>query len=126
MAKESGLFEGLKEHYSLEEAGEAIDGLLARYGESCRISFRGTDAEIIDSYLVDDVRVRHTVCEIIARTGVTKRTYEDLSAEWQLHNLSYRAGIRRESAKDVSLDYDRDPRAAVRLATGIFDMLDIE
>lgn len=120
------LFHHLKEHYSLAEAKEVIDRMLEPYGETCRITFRNSDAEIIDSYLVDDIDVRRTVCEIIARTGITKRSYEDLSAEWRVHNVSYRAGIKRSSAKDVSLDYAGDPRKSVRAASKLFDKLDLE
>lgn len=86
------MFENLKDSYTLKEAQETIDAILAQYGDSVRIQFRETDAEIIDSYLVDDMEVRHTVCKIISRTGVTQRSYEDLPAEWQVHNVSYRLG----------------------------------
>ncbi len=120
------MFEDLKEHYTAEEAKEAIDRILSPYGDTVRITFREKDAEIIDSYLVKDQNTRHTVCEIMARTGLTKRTYEDLSAEWQVHNVSYRVGYKPDHAKDVSLDYTEDPRKAVRLATKIFDTLHIE
>lgn len=120
------LFRNLKERYTKEEAKQVIDGLLSKYGDTVRIAFRETDAEIVDSYLVDSMDDRHLVCEIIARTGVTKRTYEDLSAEWRFHNVSYKAGIKKDSAKDVSLDYGKDPRAAVRIATDVFNKLDLE
>ena len=70
--------------------------------------------------------MRHKVCEIIARTGLTERTYENLSAEWQVHNVAYKVGIGKASAKDVSLDYAKDPRATVRLSSDLFDKLDIE
>ena len=43
------LFAPLKPRYSVEEATAAIDAILAPYGETCRISFRRTDAEIVDS-----------------------------------------------------------------------------
>lgn len=124
--KPEELFRNLKQSYTREEAKALIDSLLEKYGGSCAITFRSTDAEIVDSYLVKDIDTRHLICEIVARTGVTKRSYEDLSAEWQVHNASYHAGIMRDHAKDVSLDYDKDPRAAVRLATAVFDKLDIE
>lgn len=120
------MFEDLKDHYTIDEARDAINKLLAGYGDTVRITFRKTDAEITDSFLVRDTATRHTVCEIIARAGVTGRTYEDLSAEWQVHNVSYRLGYKPDSARDVSLDYAEDPRRSVRLATKIFDALNIE
>ena len=120
------MFEELKDSYTLNEAKQTIDGMLKMYGDTVRITFREKDAEIIDSYLVNDMSVRHAVCEIIARTGVTQRTYEDLSAEWQVHNVSYQVGYKPDHAKDVSLDYAEDPRRSVRLATKVFDKLGIE
>lgn len=113
----------LKEHYTPLEAKELIDGLLTKFGKSCRIDFRKKDAEIIDSYLVKDVDARRLICEIIARTGITKRQRDDLSAEWRVHNVSYQIGFLRWASKDVSLDYNKDPRGVVRLATGIFRKL---
>lgn len=110
----------------MAEAKAQIDALLKKYGETCRIEFRKTDAEITDSYLVSSMEDRHAVCKLIAATGITDRTYEDLSAEWEVHNAAYAVHVARASAKDVSLDYDGDPRFTVRLATKIFDILDIE
>lgn len=124
--KNEELFRNLQETYTQEEAKAAIDSILEKYGETVRISFRKKDAEIVDSYLVNSQDDRHTICEIIHRTGVTQRDYEDLSAEWMVHNAAYKAHVGRQHAKDVSLDYDKDPRRMVRAATGIFDKLDIE
>lgn len=120
------MFEDLKETYPMEEAKQVIDEMLRPYGDTVRITFREKDAEIIDSYLVRDAAVRRTVCEIIARTGLTERTYADLSAEWQVHNVSYRARYRKKHAKDVSLDYHGDKRRSVRAATRIFNRLNLE
>ena len=111
---------------SPKEAKKQIDEILKRYGESCTIEFRKTDAEITDSFLVTSKLDRHLICEIISRTGLTGRDYEDLSAEWEFHNAAYNANIERGSAKDVSLDYGRDPRRLVRWATKIFDLFNIE
>ena len=88
--------------------------------------FRETDAEIKDSFLVDSKLDRHMSCEIISRTGLTRRSYEDLSAEWEFHNAAFSANIERGSARDVSLDYGKDPRRIVRWATKIFDFFNIE
>lgn len=120
------LFSHLKAHYTVEEAKETIDKILLKYDPRCVIAFRRTDAEIIDSFKVDSMDDRHVICEIIARTGVTKRDYEDLSAEWEFHNAAWAAHVKRSSAKDVSLDYGADPRWVVRFATKVFDVLDIE
>ena len=119
-------FRFLPVRLSPEEAKRQIDEILQRYGESCAIEFRETDAEIIDSYLVTSKLDRHLICEIISRTGLTGRSYEDLSAEWEFHNAAYNANIERGSAKDVSLDYGDDPRRIVRWATKIFDFFNIE
>lgn len=118
--------ENLKEHYTVEEATSLINQVLSKYGESVKINFRKKDAEITDSFLVTNEEDRHFVCKIITRTGVTNRTFENLSAEWQVHNVSYCVGFMKEKSKDVSLDYADDPRKAVKIATEIFDKLDIE
>lgn len=124
--KRKELFKALPEKLELQKAKEMIDGMLEKYSETCKIEFRETDAEIIDSYLVDSQDDRHIVCEIIARTGITQRDCEDMAAEWQVHNVAYYAGVGKSHAKDVSLDYGKDPRASVRLATAVFDKLNIE
>lgn len=118
--------EGLKEKYTLEEAKEEIDSMLRKYGETCRIDFRKKDAEIADSYLVRSMADRRRICAVIARTGITGRNKNELSAEWRVHNVSYRVGFMKSHSKDVSLDYERDPRGAVRLATWIFKKLHLE
>lgn len=125
-AKMEALFAALQERYTVEEAKTAIDEILRPYGETCKIQFRKADAEIIDSYRVDSQDDRHVICEIIHRTGLTERTYENLAAEWMVHNVSYAAGVYKAHAKDVSLDYGKDPRAAVVAATELFDALNIE
>ena len=116
----------LQTSYTKEEAKAAIDAILKPYSETCKISFRKKDAEIIDSYLVDSALVRHRVCAIVARSGITKRSYEDMCAEWLLHNLSYKFHFMRKQSKDVSLDYDGDPRFLIRLITAFMDKLDME
>lgn len=120
------VFRSLPEKLSLSEAKERIDEILCRYGENCSVEFREFDAEIIDSYLVNSQEDRHLVCEIISRTGLTDRSYENLAAEWEVHNAAYRLNVARSDAKDVSLDYRGDPRKSVRLATALFDKLDLE
>ncbi len=126
MRETDRLFSRLRQSYTTEEAKTAIDALLEPFGENCRVTFRRTDAEITDSYLVDSQTIRYLVCEIIRRTGLTERSYENLAAEWMVHNASYDMGVFREDARDVSLDYAEDPRPVVKLATGLFDALDIE
>lgn len=120
------IFRFLPERLNPEEAKKQIDEILKRYGENCTIEFRETDAEIRDSYLVTSKLDRRLICEIISRTGLTGRSYENLSAEWEFHNAAYSANIERSSARDVSLDYGRDPRRLVRWATRIFDFFNIE
>ena len=120
------VFRFLPARISTKKAKRQIDEILKRYGSSCEIEFRETDAEIKDSYLVTSKLDRHLICEIISRTGLTGRSYEDLSAEWEFHNAAYSVNLERGSAKDVSLDYGQDPRRIVRWATKIFDFFNIE
>ena len=120
------LFFHLKPRYSVAEAEVRINALLEPYGENCRIVFGEKYAEIIDSYLVSSRKLRHLVCELIHRTGLTERSYENLAAEWMVHNAAYDAGVYRGHAKDVELVYAADPRLSVKLATEVFDVLNIE
>ena len=120
------LFFHLKPRYSTAEAKVRIDALLEPYGENCRVVFYKTYAEITDSYKVRSQKLRHLICELIRRTGLTERSYEELAAEWMVHNAAYDAGVFRGHAKDVALDYTEDPRTSVKLATKLFDALDIE
>lgn len=126
MRSPDDLFFHLKDRYTPAEAKARIDALLEPYGESCKIEFRRKDAEIIDSYRVKSKAIRHLVCEIIRRTGLTGRSYENMAAEWMVHTASYEAGVSKAHAKDVSLDYEEDPRLSVKWATRVFDLLDIE
>lgn len=120
------LFARLRPGYSVKEAKREIDDILRKYGDNCEAVFERTYVDIIDSYKVHSRDDRHLICEIIARTGLTERDYENLSAEWEVHNVAWYAHVGRSSAKDASLDYNGDIRFAVRAATAIFDALDIE
>ena len=126
MSYAAALFSHLKPRYTVAEAKVRIDALLEPYGENCRVVFYETYAEILDSYKVSSQKVRHLVCELIRRTGLTERSYENLAAEWMVHNAAYDAGVFRGHARDVALDYTEDPRTSVKLATKLFDALDIE
>ena len=118
--------QGLKESYTLETAKEAIDKLLEPYGEDVRIPFLPKAAEITNSYKVRDADLRHVICMIISRCGVTKRDYDDLCAEWRFHNDAYDINFKRASAKDVTLDYDGDERTGVRIATALYKAVEHE
>ena len=120
------VFEGLKESYSIEEASALINSILLKYSLECKVVFGKKAVEITDSYKVTSMSDRHRICAIITRCGVTQRDYEDLSAEWKFHNAAWNAHFERSHAKDVTLDYDRDPRKSVRIATAVLDALDIE
>ena len=129
----AGGLQKIREHYyphcsseKMRIAEEEINQLLCKYGPECRIYFLRTAATIINSWKVTSKEERHQICRIIADTGITDRSFENLSAEWELHNVSYHAHIGREHAKDVDLDYEKDPRKLVRVATELFDRMDIE
>lgn len=127
MDKQSAaVFDGLQQTYTVAEAKREIDAILAAYAPECEILFGKTAAEIINSYKVNSRFDRYRICEIIVRTGLTGRDCENLAAEWMLHNAAWKAHVGRAGAKDVSLDYKRDPRAPVHLATELFDFFDIE
>lgn len=113
-------------HYTPEQAEEEINSMLINYGPECKVQFYDDAAKIKNSYLVHSELVRHRVCAVIANTGLTARSFENMSAEWLLHNICYHLHIRRSSAVDADLDYTRDRRFIVRLLTKIMDIFDIE
>lgn len=115
--------ETLKESYSINEAKEIIDRILSVFGKDCSVNFTDYFADIINSYKVTSKKARHLVCEIIRRTGITNRSKENLSAEWQVHNAAWYMGVAKSHAKDASLDYTQDPRKYVRVATSVFEVL---
>ena len=87
----------------------------------------GEDAfKITYSYMVKSWRDRHLICAILAHTGATERSFENLAAEWRFHNAAFRLHLQRRSARDVDLDYTRDPRWPIRAVTAVLDWLDIE
>ena len=55
------VFRFLPERLSPKEAKRQIDDILKKYGSSCEIEFRETDAEIKDSYLVTSKLDRHLI-----------------------------------------------------------------
>ena len=127
MDKQSAaVFDGLQQTYTVAEAKREIDAILSAYAPECEIIFGKTAAEIMESYKVDSRSDRYRICEIIVRTGLTVRDCENLAAEWMVHNAAWEMHVGRSGAKDVSLDYRRDPRAVVHLATEVFDALNIE
>ncbi len=115
-----------KPHYTLKEAEDEINSVLSCYGPDCKIEFYDDAAKIRNSYLVSSEFIRHRVCAVIANTDLTPRSFENMSAEWLLHNICYRLHIKRSSSIDADLDYIRDRRFTVRLVTWVMDILDIE
>ncbi len=113
-------------YYTQAEAEKEINSMLMNYGPECKIQFYNDAAKIKNSYLVRSELIRHMVCAVIANTGLTARSFENLSAEWLLHNICYHLHIKRSSAVDADLDYTRDRRFAVRILTKIMDIFDIE
>lgn len=113
-------------HYTLKEAEEEINSMLINYGPECKVEFYDDAVKIRNSYLVRSELIRHRVCAVIAHTDLTARSFENMSAEWLLHNICYKLHIKRSSAVDADLDYTRDRRFIVRLLTEIMDIFDIE
>ena len=72
------------------------------------------------------VRDRHRVCRIIAATGLTERSYEHLSAEWQLHNMAWDLRFFPSRAADADLDYGRNSFWLIDVVVWIMDALNIE
>ena len=118
--------EQLEDFYTQDEAAALINRILEPWSPLCRLSFTEGGFKISYSYMVKSWHDRHLICAILANTGATARSCESLEAEWRFHNIAYDMHIRRRSARDVDLDYERDPRRIVRAVTALFDWLDIE
>ena len=124
----SKIDEEIKDGYTTEEAKDEIDGILSKYsGDSesskCRIEFNESAAKITNSYKVTSRYDRQKISEIIRRTGLTNREYDNMSAEWLGHNICYTLHIKRQSTKDVDIDYDGDERFYVRAGAKALEIL---
>lgn len=119
---------------SARSASEAVcyelsnHGILSKYsGDSesskCRIEFNESAAKITNSYKVTSRYDRQKISEIIRRTGLTNREYDNMSAEWLGHNICYTLHIKRQSTKDVDIDYDGDERFYVRAGAKALEIL---
>lgn len=108
---------------SVHRASSEINDLLAPYGDDCAIRFHADRVTLTNSYRVRSRSKRLQICGLIARTELTDRSRESLSAEWFFHNLAYELHVRRSSARDADLDYRQDTRKSVRLVTDIFEKL---
>ena len=113
-AKLQEIEEQVEDFYTEDEAVALVNGILEPWSPLCRLSF-GEDAfKITYSYMVKSWRDRHLICAILAHTGATERSFENLAAEWRFHNAAFRLHLQRRSARDVDLDYTRDPRWPIR------------
>ena len=125
-AKLQEIEEQVEDFYTEDEAVALVNGILEPWSPLCRLSF-GEDAfKITYSYMVKSWCDRHLICAILAHTGATERSFENLAAEWRFHNIAFRLHLQHRSARDVVLDYTRDPRWPVRAVTAVLDWLDIE
>ena len=115
----------LSESYSQLSSSEAINGILAKYSDNVRVGFYDEDcvAKITDSSLVSSAYDRLLISSILSRTEGFRRQPTEISAEWRMHNVCYRLGIKKSSARDVDIDYVEDPRKIVRVATKILRII---
>ena len=126
MKKRNNSAEGLLPHYELDAAEREINAILSKWSPDCRVVFKEDAAKIVNGYYVRSVRDRHRVCRIIAATGLTERSYEHLSAEWQLHNMAWDLRFFPSRAADADLDYGRNSFWLIDVVVWIMDALNIE
>ncbi len=119
-----------KESYTEEEAKAEIEKITAEYGDTCKVTFQENDVMITDSHLVTSRYDRQKICEIISRTGVTKRDCGNMSAEWFGHNIVYDLHFidsgKREQARTVNIDHLKDPRTKYQTVFNILDFMGME
>lgn len=113
----------LKEQYSVEEALEAIQSVLDRYSPDCKARFFEKELEIRNGHLVRSRRDRLKISLILSRCGLTEREYDNLAAEWLLHNLAYDLHFMRVSARHAALDFGHNIRCVADYATRILEIL---
>ena len=112
----------IEDSYTKEKAIAEIETIASKYGDDIDITFEDAAVKIKNSYKINSRYDRQKICMIITRSGVTDREYDNLSAEWFGHNvLSF-----IPNAKDVDLDYVKDPRNEVRFITNFLEMLGFE
>lgn len=100
--------EDFGDEIDIKTAKNLIDDHLQNIDSSCYITMDADGTfEIVNSYKVKSRYSRQYICEILSRTTLTDREYDNMSAEWVGHNLL--AGF-YSGAKDVNLEYDEDPR----------------
>ncbi len=115
--------EQIQKTYTKESAKNEIDKILENYGDDVSATFNDTGVEITNSVKVKSRYDRQKISTIITRTeNVTKREFDDLSAEWLFHNIAYDLHIKRDSAISANLDYSSDSRWYV---VGATDLLEI-
>lgn len=113
----------IQEKYTKESAKNEIDKILGDYGDDVSATFNDTGVEITNSVKVKSRYDRQKISTIITRTeNVTKREFDDISAEWLFHNIAYDLHIKRDSAISANLDYSIDSRWYV---VGATDLLEI-
>ena len=113
----------LSEKYSVEEALEAIQSILDHHAPDCKVKLYEKELEIRNGYKVRSRRDRLKISLILSRCGLTEREYDNLAAEWLLHNLAYDLHLMRGSAKHVALDFGHNIRREVDYCTRILEIL---
>ncbi len=113
----------IKDSYTVEEAKEEIDGILKEYDDSSEIIFGNSGVHIENSMEVDSRYDRQKISMIISRTDdLTKREYDNISAEWLLHNIVYDMGIMESSTQHANLDYTKDRRPIVVFSSKLLEI----
>jgi len=113
----------LQPSYSVEEALAAIQTILDRHAPDCRARLFEKELEIRNGFRVRSRSDRLKVALILSRCGLTEREYDNIAAEWLLHNLAYDLHFLRGSAMHVALDFGKDKRWEVNVATRIMEIL---
>lgn len=118
--------EQIEDFYTEAEATAIINEILEPWSPLCRLTFGETAFKITYSYMVKSWQDRQRICAILAHTGATSRDCENMAAEWRFHNVAHALRLRRRSARDVDIDYERDNRWYVCAAVALFDWLELE
>ena len=126
----------LEESHSRESALEAIEKSTSVPAGTVKFDDNQNVIHISDSINIKSRYERQKVSMILDRTeGLTDREYDNMSAEWLLHNALYNllsidlisnnfdVSYRILQAQDADLDYVADDTPIINIATAIFEVL---
>ena len=130
-SNETKISQEVKPLYTREEAKAAAEAITTKYGDTCTVDFQKNNVQITDSWKITNRYDRQKISMIISNSNVTDRSYSNLAAEWEAHNIAYNILTELKNlglnsvllkAKNVNLDYVEDERPYINRITSIMEV----